>query len=173
MSKIHFVHERDYVHYVLNFESDVKDIFDTIDRFVKFINLPIVDGEVSYKERKVVNGKLQEITENPTINEKNYSTILGLFRKRYNSNKDLNRSNRFIIIFQMSNHKIRATFYLSGLPPNKEGQLIIMGIGDSWKNINSEDKKRFNSIFNKLKTTFLLKVFDFEHLIPADENGLL
>jgi len=161
MSKIHFVHERDYVYYVLNFENGVKDIFDTIYQFVRLINLPIVDGEV------------QEIAKDTAINAKNYSAILQSFREKYGHNKDFHSGDRFIIIFKMNNHKIRANFYLSDLPPNKEGQLIIMGIGDSWKSINSRDKKRFNEMFNKIKTTFSLKVFDFEHSIPADENGLL
>src|SRR3989338_11533175 len=161
MSKIHFVHERDYVYYVLNFENGVKDIFDTIYQFVRLINLPIVDGEV------------QEIAKDTAINAKNYSAILQSFREKYGHNKDFHSGDRFIIIFKMNNHKIRANFYLSDLPPNKEGQLIIMGIGDSWKSINSRDKKKFNEMFNKIKTTFSLKVFDFEHSIPADENGLL
>ena len=161
MSKIHFVHEKDYVYYVLNFENGAKDIFDTIYQFVRLINLPIVDGEV------------QEIAKDTAINAKNYSAILQSFREKYGHNKDFHSGDRFIIIFKMNNHKIRANFYLSDLPPNKEGQLIIMGIGDSWKSINSRDKKRFNEMFNKIKTTFSLKVFDFEHSIPADENGLL
>ena len=176
MSKIHFVHEKDYVYYVLNFENGAKDIFDTIYQFVKLINLPIVDGEVRERPKDTaidVDGEVREIAKDTAINAKNYSAILQSFREKYGHNKDFHSGDRFIIIFKMNNHKIRANFYLSDLPPNKEGQLIIMGIGDSWKSINSRDKKRFNEMFNKIKTTFSLKVFDFEHSIPADENGLL
>ena len=161
MSKIHFVHERDYVYYVLNFENGVKDIFDTIYQFVRLINLPIVDGEV------------QEIAKDTAINAKNYSAILQSFREKYGHNKDFHSGDRFIIIFKMNNHKIRVDFSLYNFIHKIDSQLIIMGIGDSWKSINSRDKKRFNEMFNKIKTTFSLKVFDFEHSIPADENGLL
>ena len=161
MSKIHFVHEKDYVYYVLNFENGAKDIFDTIYQFVKLINLPIVDGEV------------QEIAKDTAINAKNYSAILQSFREKYGHNKDFHSGDGFIIIFKMNNHKIRVDFSLYNFIHKIDSQLIIMGIGDSWKSINSRDKKRFNEMFNKIKTTFSLKVFDFEHSIPADENGLL
>ena len=118
MSKIHFVHERDYVYYVLNFENGVKDIFDTIYQFVKLINLPIVDGEV------------REIAKDTAINAKNYSAILQSFREKYGHNKDFHSGDRFIIIFKMNNHKIRVDFSLYNFIHKIDSQLIIMGIGD-------------------------------------------
>jgi len=176
MSKIHFVHEKDYVYYVLNFENGAKDIFDTIYQFVKLINLPIVDGEVRERPKDTaidVDGEVREIAKDTAINAKNYSAILQLFREKYGYNKDFHSGDGFIIIFKMNNHKIRVDFSLYNFIHKIDSQLIIMGIGDSWKSINSRDKKRFNEMFNKIKTTFSLKVFDFEHSIPADENGLL